>query len=445
MAEDLERWVRNAVENVEVIDVHTHLFPPSHGDLFLAMIDDLLCYHYLVAELFCNCGERITPEAFFELSKKKKAEIVWDELFVKRLPLSEACRGIVTTLQLLGLEEELRERNLEAIREFLAKKTNEEYCDFVFEKAKVKFVLMTNMVFDPKEVKAWNKLDEMKKEDVTRWHNRFKAAVRVDPILKGDWETIRASLATQGFEEDLEGARQYLKHWAKRMNAVYLMASTPDNFRYVPDDRASFDEHAASKEFTRPSSERASELIDKVLLPVAKELNFALFLKIGARRGFNPRLNPCGGGDGVEVASLDFLAVLCRRNPFLRIMATVLSRENQHELTVIANKFGGQLRVYGCWWYLNSPSFIEETTRMRVEILGSAFLAQHSDARVLDQLLYKWKHSRAVLANVLVAEFEKLRQTGWKISKAEVEREVGRMLGGAYEEFIGSSDLLQPC
>ncbi len=42
----------NAVIEVSVIDVHTHLFPPSHGDLMLWGIDDLLTYHYLVAELF---------------------------------------------------------------------------------------------------------------------------------------------------------------------------------------------------------------------------------------------------------------------------------------------------------------------------------------------------------------------------------------------------------
>ena len=33
----------------EVIDLHTHLFPPSHGDLML-YIDELLTYHYLVSE-----------------------------------------------------------------------------------------------------------------------------------------------------------------------------------------------------------------------------------------------------------------------------------------------------------------------------------------------------------------------------------------------------------
>ena len=45
---------------------------------------------------------------------------------------------------------------------------------------------------------------------------------------------------------------------------------------------------------------------------------------------------------------------------------------------------------------------------MRLEMLGSAFTAQHSDCRVLDQLMYKWKHSRTVIADVLVKYYLKL-------------------------------------
>jgi hypothetical protein len=41
---------------------------------------------------------------------------------------------------------------------------------------------------------------------------------------------------------------------------------------------------------------------------------------------------------------------------------------------------------------------------MRLEMLGTAFTAQHSDARVLDQLLYKWSHSRSVIGSVVADE-----------------------------------------
>ena len=47
----------------------------------------------------------------------------------------------------------------------------------------------------------------------------------------------------------------------------------------------------------------------------------------------------------------------------------VLSHDNQHELAVLARKFGN-LHVYGCWWFCNVPSLISNITKMRLELLG---------------------------------------------------------------------------
>lgn len=49
---------------------------------------------------------------------------------------------------------------------------------------------------------------------------------------------------------------------------------------------------------------------------------------------------------------------------------------------------------------------------MRLEILGTGFTAQHSDARVLDQLIYKWNHSRREIGEVLAGEYAKVHATG---------------------------------
>jgi len=108
--------VARHVAEVKAIDVHTHLLPPSHGAgkdaLLLFGIDELLTYHYLVAEMFMvlpldspldsvsRPGDAPTPDEFFAWPKAQQAELVFEELFVKRTPLSEACRGVVTVLQL---------------------------------------------------------------------------------------------------------------------------------------------------------------------------------------------------------------------------------------------------------------------------------------------------------------------------------------------------------
>ena len=132
------------------------------------------------------------------------------------------------------------------------------------------------------------------------------------------------------------------------------------------------------------------------------------------------------------------LARLCTRFPNVRFLATFLSRTNQHEACVLATKFRN-LHIYGCWWFCNNPSIIKEITSMRIEMLGTAFTAQHSDSRVLDQLLYKWPHSRAVIASVLTDEYTKLIESGWSLTRGELRRDIQRLFGTSYEEFMSKS------
>jgi hypothetical protein len=92
--------------------------------------------------------------------------------------------------------------------------------------------------------------------------------------------------------------------------------------------------------------------------------------------------------------------------------------------------------LFGCWWFLNNPSLIAEIERMRFELLGTSFIPQHSDARVLDQLIYKWEHSRRVLAKVLTDKYADLLDTGRRVSEADVRRDVRLLLEGNFTDFL---------
>ena len=72
---------------------------------------------------------------------------------------------------------------------------------------------------------------------------------------------------------------------------------------------------------------------------------------------------------------------------------------------------------------------------MRIEMLGLSFTPQHSDARVLDQLIYKWRHSREVIAFVLMEKYDDLAYSGWMPTEAEIKRDVADLFGGAFERF----------
>src|SRR5439155_25333664 len=96
------KQIENIVMSTPVTDVHTHLYDPAFKELLLWGIDDLLVYHYLVAEAFRYLD--LLYDKFWSLSKTAQAVLIWDALFLQHSPVSEACRGVLTTLHLLGLD-----------------------------------------------------------------------------------------------------------------------------------------------------------------------------------------------------------------------------------------------------------------------------------------------------------------------------------------------------
>src|SRR2546430_7280336 len=149
----LARRVEKIVANTPVFDIHTHLYDPAFGELLLWGIDELLVYHYLVAEAFRYLE---TPfEKFWSLTKTRQAELIWDALFIQNSPISEACRGVVTTLNALGLEA--KQRDLPAIRKWFANWKVEDYITRCMELGGVKTISMTNSPFDDLEKPVWEK------------------------------------------------------------------------------------------------------------------------------------------------------------------------------------------------------------------------------------------------------------------------------------------------
>jgi hypothetical protein len=485
--EDLPAVVARHVDAVEAIDVHTHLLPPTHADLLPSGVDEMMTYHYLVAELFmvlpaCESEEDSatvagatpqpppSPDEFFSWPKPRQADLVFEELFVKRTPISEACRGVITALGSLGLGSLLREARgatghgpsatssrLAPLRAWFASQPLDAHMERVFVQAKLKYAVMTNIPFVPEEAVHWFPSGNAAEQGgpatpLAHMSPRLRPALRVDPLLSADWPVLKATLAraTPPYPPTCAGLRRFLKDWVGRMRPLYLMASTPAGFTYVPTPRQppkrkrnddaqlapeasrtdSQDSAAAEKAAQLPG---AAVLLEEVLIPTAIDCKLAIALKVGAVRGANPALRT--GGDGVEVADLSFIWKLCKLYPNVKFLLTVLSAVNQHELCVLARKFGN-LHVYGCWWFCNNPSIIETTTRMRLEMLGTAFTCQHSDARVLEQLLYKWQHSREAIAPVLAAQYAKLLRAGWELTEGDVQRDVELLFGGAFEAFL---------
>jgi hypothetical protein len=404
----ITQWVDQAIDQTPALDVHTHLYPPSFGAFNLWGVDELLTYHYLIAETIR--ASDVSYDKYWSMNQQQQADLIWKTLFLERAPVSEACRGVLTTLGKLGLD--LSSRDLNSYRVFFKSQKAEAYLETVLKTANVRQIVMTNDALDPKEREIWlsgKPIDP-----------RFKGVLRIDPVLLG-WPKVSETLSSFGYKTSgdlgattMTEVRRFLNEWIDRMKAIYVACSLTPDWRY-PDDSPT------------------TRVINEAILPVCRERNIPFAVMIGVRRQVNPRLRLAGDAVGKsDIASLDRL---CAMNPKNKFMVTMLSRENQHELAVTARKHRN-LFLFGCWWFLNNPSLIEEMTKMRMELLGTSVTPQHSDARVLDQLIYKWDHSRKVIAKVMKQKFSDLAQTGWKVTREEVDRTAREYLGANFESFL---------
>ena len=389
-AAELRAQVEMIMNSTEVMDVHTHLFPPEFNRLCLFGIDELLTYHYLTAEAFRSA--KIPHDRFWRMSKTDQADLVWETLFVDNVPTSEATRGVISVLGAFGIDT--RARDLKEAREFFNSRSLPDHVDHVFELANVSSVVMTNDPFDEAEDEIWqNRIDI---------DPRFKSSLRLDRLLNNR-------------EIDLSSKpelRRSLDKWIQQMNPVYMGVSLPADFKFPADD-------------TR------DRLLREVVLPAAKEHGLAMTLMVGVRRRVNPNLRDAG--DGVGRADVTAIERLCGEYPDVKFLVTFLSRENQHELCVAARKFPN-LMPFGCWWFLNNPSIVSEITRERLELLGPSFIPQHSDARVLEQLIYKWRHARKEIAAALYDSYELLLHSGRAVTPAEISRDVRRLFSGNFAD-----------
>ena len=406
---EIERAVQEALAGTPCVDMHTHLYPAAFGKIGLWGIDELLTYHYLEAEFFRHSD--MTPEKYWTCSKREQADAIWKTLFVENTPISEATRGVIAVLKALGLPTDASD--ISEARSFFAKQPPEAHINNVLRMAAVSTVVMTNDPLDPDEMPVWMRGGES--------DARFQPVLRLDRILR-EWSDPWEQLVSLGYNVDnrasagcINEIRRFLSDWCRRMRPIYMAVSLPDTFQF-------------------PADTPQGILFREAVLPSCRELDLSLSLMIGVRRQVNPRIRLAG--DAVGRADLRSLETLCLKYPDNRFLVSVLSRENQHELCVYARKFNN-LMPFGCWWFLNNPSMVEEITRERIEMLGTSFIPQHSDARVLEQLVYKWRNTRRTLAPILAASYRNLIEDGRDVTRQEIQRDVKKLLRSNFEKWIG--------
>ena len=196
----LAEAVAQEVEAAEAVDVHAHCFAAEYGEKLVAFgVDklltagygdpDLACSPDLVAQYLAVADD--SPEAFAQLPLATQAERVWHTLFVERSPISEACLGVVSTLQALGLGEALEKRDLAAIRRWYATQDGAKFNEKALAIAKLRYVISSHSpFFSSVQLGAC-----LQPPAATP---RYKPALEVDSLLEGDWARVVATGRSQG-------------------------------------------------------------------------------------------------------------------------------------------------------------------------------------------------------------------------------------------------------
>ncbi len=397
--------VQEQLQATRIIDIHTHLFMPSLGKLGLWGIDELITYHYLEAEFFRYSP--MQPAQYWQLSKREQADAIYRTLFLQNRPISEATRGVIAVLSAFGLDTQAE--NLDEARDFFRSQDLRSHIRHVFELAGISEVVMTNDPLDPEEAPLWKGGAEPDPQ--------FHSVLRLDRLLD-KWPSHWEQLAKKGYRvgADLTGnsmaeVRRFLDDWCARMHPVYMACSLTDEFAY-------------------PEDSFQGKLLDGAVLPACLDHKLPLSIMIGVRRQVNPAIRLAG--DAVGKADLRAVEHLCLAHPDNRFLISLLSRENQHELCVYARKFANLL-PFGCWWFLNNPSIVEEITRERIEMLGTSFIPQHSDARVLD----KWRNTRRTLAPILANSYSALIEDGRPVTKSDIKADLNKLFRSNFQDWIG--------
>lgn len=409
--EELSASLDRIFTEIKTADMHTHLFAPCFKSLFLYGLDEMLNYHYLISEMFRH-NPGLSYDEFNAMPRKRQAEVIWKTLFVDRLPVSEVTCSIITVFKALGLD--VSRKDIEYYRSYFANANFDEYVEKVFAVAGIEYVVMTNDPFCEEERNVW--------ENSYKAHPRFKTALRLD-VLVNNSKAAFPEMKRQGYNvtgvkaltpEELSEIRRFLKDWAVRMKAMYMAASM------CPD-------------FTMTDGSARALIIDQCVLPVCRELKIPFAVMIGVKRAVNPDMKLAG--DSIGKSDIKTVEYLCSNYPDNKFLLTMLSLENQHEAIVTSRKFKN-LMLFGCWWFVNNPTLIEYLTSLRLEMLGTSFIPQHSDCRVFEQLISKWIHSKVLIKNAVIKRYGKLLEDGYFFSEEELEKEMKCLFSDNFKAFI---------
>ena len=382
LGNQIKFYIEKFVNSTPIFDIHTHLFPSKFKKYYNVGLVKLLNYHYLKAELFSLGNIKI--KNFNNLDDNKKAKIIWNNLFLNRYPLSTATQGVLRILKLYGVDDVNQKFDK------ILKITNDNQLseEDIFKITNIKQVVMTNNPFDEEERKILN----------LNRDNKYLNSIRIDDLFMEPKN--KKNLFTSYYlssNEKIKIAIREIKKILKNNKPSYFSLSSEnlDEFR--------------------------NQLFFDDFLPLLRQSKTPMMLLIGVKRQVNKLYKDAG--DSIGTFNFNNLEKILIKFPNNNFLVSCLDYRDQFKMNVLARKFQN-LKIVGFWWFNNNESVIENLLKQRFELLGDSFILQHSDARIVDQLVYKWLDFKSIYIKVMVEKYHKLLSLGYKIKTIDLEKKI---------------------
>ncbi len=408
MSEQLRERIFEALEQIPLVDPHTHINPRAAASETLA---DILGYHYFT-ELAHSAGlarERIEEPGISP--KEKVARLVPQlqhlENTVQYSWFLEICR------EFFDFEDErVTESNWETLYDRACQKMSQpDWEHQVLRKSRLEQVYLTNDFDDPLEGFDRSIYVPCLRTDELVFHlsdpSVRERLEKTSGVAVSDAATLRQAIG-QVFEH-------FVTHDARA-----CAISLPPDFtpRSVSDAEADFVLQSVLR--NRPvGPEHLDTLRCFVFWTVVQfcaDNRLPFDLMIGVIR----KVYPAGVFQGMDLydqrVSLHQYARLFNAFPQVVFPVSVLSHFSNQELVSYSWIFPNVV-TSGHWWYSNVPSYIEPDLRSRLQAVPrNKQIGYYSDMYKLEFALPKFRMYRRVLAKVLAEEF--VLERGWSEERA---------------------------
>jgi glucuronate isomerase len=409
MASELQQRLYAALDELVLIDPHTHIDPRQPAARNLA---ELLGYHYYT-ELVHAAGlpkERIEDPA---LSPREQVRLLVEHL----APLEN-------TIQYSWLIELAREfldfpdphltaANWEAVYDAAQQRMGTaDWADHVLRASRLEAVFLTNDFDDA--LGGWDL-------------NRYVPCLRTDDLVfRLDDSHVRTRLAAAANSSltslsDLRRAiGRLFEHFVAHQARACAISLPPDFAPApVPEGRAETAWHNVGTALgpVDPRDRLAlSHFIFWTLAEFCADFRLPFDLMVGVQRG----VYVAGVHQGRDLydsrVSLSQYAALFNAFPQVTFPVSVLASVTNQELTSYAWIFPNVVTC-GHWWYSNTPAFIERDLAARLEAVPQTKqIGYYSDMYKLEFGLPKFRMYKRVLAKVLAERF--VLDRGWPEERA---------------------------